>query len=44
MLARVEQKLRRAEHGLGGQVLGAATAVIQLLGPLAVKALLPIGL
>ena len=31
-------------NGMGGQVLGAATAVIQLLGPLAVKALLPIGL
>ena len=31
-------------NGMGGQLLGAAAAVVQLLGPLAVKALLPIGL
>jgi len=31
-------------NGMGGQLLGAAAAVVQLLGPLAVKALLPLGL
>lgn len=31
-------------NGMGGQLLGAAAAVVQLLSPLAVKALLPLGL
>jgi hypothetical protein len=33
-----------SSNGMGSQFLGAAGAVLQLLGPLAVKALLPIGL